>query len=244
MVAGAHGLVEINSRLRSDQALLAAFRRGPLRRAIVGAKDVGCLHSRKCAADEVIVDPIYRQHSQGSRHDYESIWRALDVDMSGVLCGPKGAFATRGYFAKQCNRRGRQLGRVLTGRYDEVVVDRLFVGTMQLAALPALIEVAEHDCACRFGGFRLFDIDWLLARGYQMHGKDFSSHHAGQLAKSAAVWFDDPDIAGQIRQYLNALFSTSIIIAFLGYIQPFCSCVISPDNFDGFFIRKKVTGFR
>ena len=48
-----------------------------------------------------------------------------DVDVSGLPCGPKAAFATKGYFANQRNRRGRQLGRVLATSYEEVVVDRL-----------------------------------------------------------------------------------------------------------------------
>jgi hypothetical protein len=50
----------------------------------------------------------------------------------------------KAYFAKQGNRRGRQVGRVLVSRYDEVVVDRLFDGKTQLTqALQPLIEAAE-----------------------------------------------------------------------------------------------------
>ena len=36
------------------------------------------------------------------------------------------------YFAGQYHRRGRQLGRVLATQYEEVVVDRLFAGNVQL----------------------------------------------------------------------------------------------------------------
>src|SRR5437764_12354978 len=94
---------------------------------------------------EQAIDSIYRQHSQGYQHDYQASLQVLDVDMSGLPCGPKAAFATKGYFAKQRNRRGRQLGRVLASRYDEVVVDQLFDGTMQLAtALQPLIEDDER----------------------------------------------------------------------------------------------------
>src|SRR6266568_1536804 len=39
MLAGAHGLVEINTRLRADAALQEAFGREPLCRAIAGARD-------------------------------------------------------------------------------------------------------------------------------------------------------------------------------------------------------------
>ena len=44
MLAGAHGLVEINTRLRADVALQEAFGREPLCRAIAGARDPGRLH--------------------------------------------------------------------------------------------------------------------------------------------------------------------------------------------------------
>src|SRR2546427_7941378 len=46
--------------------------------------------------------------------------------------------------AKQRNRRGRQLGRVLASQSDEVVIDRLFEGTVQLKrALIPLMQAAE-----------------------------------------------------------------------------------------------------
>jgi hypothetical protein len=125
--------------------------------------------------------------------------------MSGMPCGPKAAFATKGYFANQRNRRGRQLGRVLAARYDEVVVDRLFDGKTQLTkALQPLVEAAEGtlqlDSAKRArtiiridaGGGSLDDVNWLLQRGYQVHGKDYSRQRARILAQSVECWFDDP----------------------------------------------------
>jgi len=57
------------------------------------------------------MDVIYRQLSQGYQHDYAANWQLPDVDMSGRPCGPQAAFATKGYFANQRNRRGRQVGR-------------------------------------------------------------------------------------------------------------------------------------
>ncbi len=65
--------------------------------------------------------------------------------MSGMPCRPKAAFARKGYFAKQRNRRGRQWGRVLATHYEEVVVDRLFDGKTSLPkALQPLMEAAEQ----------------------------------------------------------------------------------------------------
>lgn len=75
---------------------------------------------------------------------YQATFHLLDVDMSGLPCGPKAAFATKGYFAGQYHLRGRQVGLVLSTHYEEVVVDRLFAGNVQLIkALQPLVEAAE-----------------------------------------------------------------------------------------------------
>ena len=64
-------------------------------------------------------------------------------------CGKKAAFATKGSFAKQRNRRGRQLGRVLATRYGEIVVDRLFSGTPATTALAALVQASRQTLSSR-----------------------------------------------------------------------------------------------
>jgi len=68
------------------------------------------------------LDRIYRQQGLGYQHDYEAGFHLLDVDMSGLPCGSKAAFATKGYFAGQYHRLARQLGRVLATQYEEVIV--------------------------------------------------------------------------------------------------------------------------
>jgi hypothetical protein len=168
-----------------------------------------------CSAENVsqmeqALDTIYRQHSQGYRHDYPTQDQILDVDMSGMPCGKKAAFASKGYEASQRNRRGRQLGRVLASRYEEVVVDRLFDGKTQLnKALQPLIQAAEQTLALDegkrsrtivrvdAGGGSLDDVNWLLARGYQIHCKDYSSARAQRLAASVQSWIDDPKVEGR-----------------------------------------------
>src|SRR5947209_11504091 len=144
MLAGAHGQVEINTRLRSDPALQAAFGRSGCADQSVVQHSLDSCTSENVTQMQQALDEIYREQSAGYQHDYEHEWQLLDVDMSGMPCGPKAAFATKGYFAKQRNRRGRQLGRVLASRYGEIVVDRLFDGKTQLTrALQPLILAAE-----------------------------------------------------------------------------------------------------
>src|SRR5881275_2100623 len=145
LLAGAHGLVEINTRLRADGALQRAFGRSRCAEQSVVQDTLNACKAENVEQMEHALDTIYRQYSQGSQHDYQATFQVLDVDMSGLPCGPKAAFATKGYTASQRNRRGRQLGRVLASRYEEIVVDRLFDGKTQLTrALQALLLAAEE----------------------------------------------------------------------------------------------------
>src|SRR6266704_5112427 len=210
MLAGAHGLVEINSRLRADGALQAAFGRNRCAEQSVVQQTLDACTPENVAQLEEAMEAIYRQYSQGYQHDYRQRYQILDVDMSGMPCGPKAAFASKGYFAKQRNRRGRQLGRVLATRYGEVVVDRLFDGKTQLSkALQPLIQAAEQTLELDerkrartlvridAGGGSLDDVNWLLVGGYQVHGKDYSSSRAQRLAQSVSYWVDDPKVPGR-----------------------------------------------
>src|SRR6266704_80634 len=207
LLAGAHGLVEINTRLRSDPALQQAFGRSACAEQSVVQETLDACTVENVSEMQHGLDEIYRSHSQGFRHDYQASLQVLDVDMSGLPCGPKAAFATKGYFAKQRNRRGRQLGRVLASHYGEIVVDRLFDGKTQLTrARPPLMLAAEgtlhldEDKRRRTivrmdaGGGSLEDVNWLLARGYLVHCKDYSGQQAKRLAKSVQDWYADPSL--------------------------------------------------
>lgn len=145
ILAGAHGLVEVNTRLRSDPALQQAFGRTACADQSTVQATLNAGTPENVAQLTGALAAIYRQHSQGYRHDYAHRRQLLDVDLSGLPCGPKAALATKGYFANQHNRWGRQLGRVLATRYGEVVSDQVFAGTTGLVtALRPLVEAAEQ----------------------------------------------------------------------------------------------------
>ena len=205
ILAGAQGLVEITTRLRADVGLQRAFGRSRCAEQSVVQDTLNACTAENVQQMEQAIDSMYRQQSQGYQHNYQASFQVLDVDMSGLPCGPKAAFATTGYFATQRNRRGRQLGRVLASRYGEIVVDRLFEGKTQLTrALQPLILAAEatlqldEDKRYRTivrvdaGGGSLADVNWLLARGYLVHCKDYSGQQAKRLAKSVTEWYADP----------------------------------------------------
>jgi hypothetical protein len=206
LLAGAHGLVEINTRLRTDPGLQRAFGRMACAEQSVVQETLNACTEENRKEMQQALDLIYRQHSRGYQHNYEAGFQVLDVDMSGMPCGPKAAFATRGYFAGQYHRRGRQLGRVLATQYGEVVVDRLFAGNVQLTkALQPLVEAAEEtlqlDEAKRrrtiirvdAGGGTLNDLNWLLARNYEIMAKEYAGKRIVRLADSVTEWVQDPD---------------------------------------------------
>jgi hypothetical protein len=178
ILAGAHGLVEINTRLRSDPALQAAFGRTACAEQSVVQDTLNACNAEQVSQLEQALQTIYRQHSQGYTHDYKAAWQLLDVDLTGMPCGKKAAFASKGYFPQQRYRRGRQLGRVLASNYHEIVVDQLFNGITYLrTALRPLIEAAEQvlelSAAKRArtivrvdaGGGSVSCITWLLSLG-------------------------------------------------------------------------------
>ncbi len=210
ILAGAHGMVEINKRLRSDRGLQTAFGREGCAEQSVVQETLDVCTKANVEQIQQAMDEIYRQHSAGYRHNYTQSYQLLDADMTGMPCGPKAAFATKGYFAKQRNRRGRQLGRVLATHYNEIVVDRLFDGKTQLAkAFQPLIRAAEQtlgldaDKRARTilrvdsGAGSLDDVNWALEQGYHFHGKDYSGKRARDLADSVTRWIDDPRIPGR-----------------------------------------------
>ena len=205
ILAGAHGLVEINKRVRSDAALQAAFgRTGCAEQSVVQDTLDACTEENVRQMEQALND-IYRQHSQAYQHAYLRQWQLLEVDMTGRPCGKKAAFASKGYFAKQRNRRGRQEGYVVASAYQEIVVKRIYNGITQLTtALQPLVEAAEQalDLTPKqrqrtilridSGGGSVEDVNWCLRRGYQIHGKDYSGRRAEELAHSVSEWVADP----------------------------------------------------
>lgn len=205
LLAGAHGLVEINTRLRADVGLQQSFGRTACAEQSVVQETLSACSTENVTQLHQALDEIYRTHSQGFRHDYQASFQLLDVDLTGLPCGPKAAFATKGYFAGLYHRRGRQLGRVLATHYQEVVVDQLFAGNVQLIkALQPLVEAAEItlqlDEATRrrtilrvdAGAGTEDDLNWLLERGYEIMAKEYSGRRITRLSRTVKEWVQDP----------------------------------------------------
>ena len=110
ILAGAEGLVQINTLLRADPALQAAMGRTCCAEQSVVQETLDACTPQTVEQLKQALDTIYQRHSQGYRHDYGRAYQILDVDLSGMPCGRKAELATKGYFAKQRNRRDGNWG--------------------------------------------------------------------------------------------------------------------------------------
>jgi hypothetical protein len=208
ILSGGQGLVEINTRVRPDQMVQAAFGRAGCADQSTVSDTLNACTDETVKQMKAALQTIYQAHSQGYQHDeYEQL---LDSDMTGMPAGRQGEGVTKGYFAGQKNRRGRQLGRVTATWYDEIVVDQLYTGKRQLDAnLQELIlaaeQVLELDRERRAqtilrvdgGGGATVDISWMLTRGYQVLVKVKSWQRATTLCQSVTNWHLDPKVAGR-----------------------------------------------
>ncbi len=213
ILAGAHGLCEINTRVRTDEALQRAFGRTCCAEQSVVQQTLDACTEENVAEMERAIAKIFRQHSQAVRHNYRTSLQLLDLDLTGLPCGPKAELSKKGYFAQAGIRYGRQLGRVIATHYEEIVVDQLYSGNVKLGgALQQLVRATEQMLDLTVhrrertvlridaGGGALDDVNWLLGRGYQLHCKDCSSERAKSWAGTVQEWFADPKAPDE-RQY-------------------------------------------
>lgn len=205
ILAGAHGLYEINTRLRSDESLQRAFGRSSCADQSVVQQTLNACTEINVLEMQQAMNLIFQEHSKAYRHNYRAKWQLLDIDLTGLPCSKHAELSAKGYFSKEGIRYGRQLGRVVATHYEEIVVDRLYAGNIQLHhALRQLVALAEETLDLNdfrrsrtilridAGGGSLDNVNWLLSRGYQLHSKDFSSKRAAGWAATVRRWYGDP----------------------------------------------------
>jgi len=208
ILAGGRGVVEVNTVVRPDGVLQRAFGRTACAEQSTISQTLDASTTLNVAQLRAASDEVFKRHAKCLRHDYRRAWQLLDVDITGMPAGRQGEGVTKGYFAGRKNCRGRQLGRVLATRYDEIVVDRLFTGKRQLVdSLKTLVRLAEQSLVLSpaqrrrtilridGGGGSDPNINWMLNRGYHLVAKVHTWTRAVKLAASVRRWYADPKVA-------------------------------------------------
>ena len=98
ILSGARGLVEINTHLRCDTAIQRAFGRRACAEQSVVQQTLDVCTPENVNQMQRALNEIFRSHSQAYRHNYEMELQLLDLDLTGLNCGPKAEKATKGYF--------------------------------------------------------------------------------------------------------------------------------------------------
>lgn len=207
ILAGGVGVVEVNTRVRPDRALQLAFGRTGCAEQSTISDTLNACTPENVTQLRTALKVILQQHSQSYGHDYATTWQVLDIDLTGLPAGRLGEGVTTGYFAKQKNHRGRQLGRVLATLDDEIVVDRLYDGKrVRHRSLQELVTSAEDVLESTenkrespiirldAGGGEEADINWVLARGYALLVKVKNWRRAHKLAATVTEWHPAPKV--------------------------------------------------
>ncbi|OGO67235.1 MAG: hypothetical protein A2Z49_12640 [Chloroflexi bacterium RBG_19FT_COMBO_56_12] len=205
ILSGGKGLVEVNTGLRSQLGLQRAFGRRGCGEQSTLSQTLNACTEQNVEEMRQALSRVYQQHSQTSRHDYVCQPLLLDVDLTGMPAGRQGEGVTKGFFSEYKHRRGRQLGRVLSTHYDEIVVEQLYPGNVQLEKsmqdlFSAAEEVLQLDAAQRRrtivrldgGAGDDKDVNWLLERGYGLIAKVKNWQRSRKLAKTVQEWYPDP----------------------------------------------------
>jgi DDE family transposase len=204
ILAGGHGVVESNTRVRPDPIVQAAFgRRSCAEQSTISRTLTACSPANVDQLREAL-QVILRQHGRCYPHDYERAWQVLDVDLTGLVAGRQGEGVTKGYFAHQRSKRGRQVGRVLATDYGELVVEQLYPGQRQLErgfsplleAAEKVLDLSENRRARTIvradgGAGSDANITWALQRSYHLLTKVHNWQRATRLARSVTAWYPD-----------------------------------------------------
>jgi hypothetical protein len=207
ILAGGHGIADVNNRVRVDKTMQLAFGRSVCAEQSTISETLNASTRENVLEFAGALKVIYQKHGQGYQHDYEKKCQVLDIDLSALLAGKHAEGATKGYFSGHKNRRGRQLGRVVASLYNEIVCENLYPGTVQLEKnLPELIEMAENMLdldenrrkrtilRVDAGGGTDTNINFFLERGYFGMIKSKNWQRTCKLIKTVTNWQSIPQL--------------------------------------------------
>ena len=205
IMAGGQGIVEVNRRVKPDQSLSLAFGRKRCADQSGISTTLSACQKENVTQMRQAMQEIYHRYGAGYEHHYGRELQLLDVDMSGMPAGRQGDGVEKGYFAKQKNKRGRQLGRVYATLYDEIVNERLYKGKTQLnrslqelitdtASILKLNPGFRKRTIIRIdgGGGNDANINWLLAQAYLFLVKVTHWKRVAKLTAAISTWQIDP----------------------------------------------------
>jgi hypothetical protein len=206
ILAGLATVAAVNTRLRPDLTLSAAWQRPRFAEQSTLADTLNALGPDQIRQLRLGSEALFRRYSRTMRHDFTRHWLMLDVDPTGLLASRNAEGSCKGYIAGAINRYGRQLQRLSVPTYHENLHSALYPGNQQAMCMlqPAILAaeallgltpeqrqrtIIRTDAAA--GTDR--NVNWLLWRHYQVLCKGFSGGRAVSWARQVdpAAWLED-----------------------------------------------------
>jgi hypothetical protein len=151
MMAGCKALYEMNVRVRPDLPLQSqrAFGRGRCADQSTVQKTLNSFTERNVSQLREAIESIQRSRCAVFSHDYYyyfgSEMLVLEVDLTGLKASRKAELSTKGYFSGERNATGRQLVRVSTPNYGEILFEKLYPGnTTSCEVLKGTVKEIER----------------------------------------------------------------------------------------------------
>lgn len=139
------GLVEVNTRLRADEGRQKAFGRIGCAEQSIIQQTLDATTAENIKQMQKAMEKIYQEQSLGIENNYNQQLQILDIDFTEMTCGKLSEEAKKRYFPENKADRGRQIDRVLAIIYQKIVLDKLYVGNIQLKNyLQELVIEAER----------------------------------------------------------------------------------------------------
>ena len=99
ILSGAHGLSESNTRLRADPTLQRPFGRRTCAEYSLVQHTLDACTAENVEEMRRVVTSLFRAHSRAARHDYSASLQVIDLDMTGLPCGPRAELSRKGYLS-------------------------------------------------------------------------------------------------------------------------------------------------
>ena len=211
MLSGAETVSEIQSKVRPDCGLLAAFGYPSCADASVIQQTLDASTQATVASLEAALAEVRLKQGRGHRVSSEGQEAThVDIDVSPLPIGKHAEGSKKGYIAKRQNTYTRQLARWVCGDTQEIFSQELYAGDTRSDAvfkpmLGKLETVLTLDTASKRSRVRLrFDagfgtdanINYALWRGYQLIGKMYTSRRIQKLVATVEEWVSVPTRKG------------------------------------------------
>ena len=207
IMAGNTSVAQINTRLRPDLTLAAAWQRQQFADQSGIATVLNSLTLEQIQQLRQGSQGLFRRYSQTMLHDYRRHWLVLDLDLTGLQASRRAEGSQKGYVSGKRNQYGRQVVRGSVPTYHETVWSRLYPGNQSgtTTLKPAVMQIqnflgltqAQRQRTIVRGDAGLGtdeNINWLLWNHYQVVMKGYSGKRAASFARQlhGDAWLKDP----------------------------------------------------